>query len=541
MRREDTYMDDAFRKVNSEFIPKYQSDYWAEMERTLNDAQMDDAFVSAIENPIKVQLPTDFQTEISNSFLDDAFKSAADQHKVTYDAQAWSAFLNNEQDYLMDDAFKTASSQFAISYDTRFWKEANLALEKEGLHYEYHEKYWHEAKVLLDKNDRKMFFAKWSSVAALLLFLSVISVNKLGDINKLVQDMEQSKDNTTNFIDNSTGSIQTISVNEVKTKEENVSFSSESFNENRANRNDALVNETSLVAGTNARQSVGAIEMRNEEGKGEEGIKKSENDKLVASTNSGRNASVFNESFVEILTVLTKDINPITGETELTDFNASFMSPINKRIEKPIHIVSLFGGIGMGNQYNSAYIGLTNRVAIGVNYNFYNGSKVRDFEFGTSAQFNRVSQSNLSSEKRVTKYLLDGTADRSWYKVQYKELLFANLNFTTAYRMNTKNKILMGVGVERLLSAKTNLAYKLGEKQVMNTQNNTWGMADGINPWDVRLSLGISHKVSARLNMRVTGTYGILDRTSSDVINKFERNNELNVLLGLTYDLFRKF
>jgi hypothetical protein len=111
----------------------------------------------------------------------------------------------------------------------------------------------------------------------------------------------------------------------------------------------------------------------------------------------------------------------------------------------------------------------------------------------------------------------------------------------TAYRINTKNKLFLGLGVERLMIAQTNFAYKLGEKETINTVNDNWGIAEGLNPWDLRFSAGICHKISPRFNIEIIAACGLFDRTSGSVINKYERNSELSVQVGLKYDLFKRF
>ncbi|OIQ36660.1 MAG: hypothetical protein BM555_02205, partial [Crocinitomix sp. MedPE-SWsnd] len=166
-------MDDAFRKASGETKAVYNSSFWTEVEAKLNDASLDDAFraaaLGAVASPSFV--PTD---AIEDMFMDSAFVEASSEATVAYNPSFFEQFKAAEGTLKMDSAFQAAAAASVVDYAPEFWNDADKALQKEGLHYEYQSAYWGEAKKLLDKSDRKGFFLQWSAVAALLITASFL-------------------------------------------------------------------------------------------------------------------------------------------------------------------------------------------------------------------------------------------------------------------------------------------------------------------------------------------------------------------------------
>jgi len=133
----------------------------------------------------------------------------------------------------------------------------------------------------------------------------------------------------------------------------------------------------------------------------------------------------------------------------------------------------------------------------------------------------------------------------SWSKVQFTDIFYANANFLTHYKLSDKNKLKLGFGIERLVGIKSNTAYFIPEEDGIRTVNNNWGVEEGFNNNDFRVSLGYEYKISNQLSLQLDGNFGLLDRTD-DLF--FENANfgqsifdrETNVMIGLKYTIFRK-
>ena len=175
MSEADKYMDEGFKKMSEDFTVSYDKSFWEQARVNLENDSLDDAFRNAATNfaaPIGGGM--DFAMEsLGDAFIDDAFKDAAAQSSVTYKAEFWEQMEADMPNLQMDEAFHFASTELKVNYNPAFWGEANIALEKEGLHYEYQTAYWNEAKMLLDKADRKVFFLKWLGAASVLLLFSL--------------------------------------------------------------------------------------------------------------------------------------------------------------------------------------------------------------------------------------------------------------------------------------------------------------------------------------------------------------------------------
>lgn len=173
------YMDESFRKMSEEFKVSYDKSFWEEAKAKLENDSLDSAFREAAAQFSAASIGgMELASEsLSDAFMDEAFKEAASKMSVTYDAAYWSQMEANQADLQMDDAFHTASKELKASYNPAFWGDADIALQQEGLHYEYDSAYWNEAKELLDKADRKSFFRRWAAAAVLLLLISFAGVN----------------------------------------------------------------------------------------------------------------------------------------------------------------------------------------------------------------------------------------------------------------------------------------------------------------------------------------------------------------------------
>lgn len=198
MSAEDSHMDESFRRMSDGFQATYHEEFWREALRQLDNDALDQAFRDAAEN---AEYMPNFELNhesLNDAFLDDAFRDAASSVTVVYDPNYWSDLAAKERDLILDEAFADASKHVVVNYSPLFWGEANSALEKEGLHHEYQHAYWNEARDLLDKEDRKLFFTKWTSVAIALLLISFFGLNSNYEFNLSKVNRIELKSSSTN-------------------------------------------------------------------------------------------------------------------------------------------------------------------------------------------------------------------------------------------------------------------------------------------------------------------------------------------------------
>jgi hypothetical protein len=172
---DDKNMDEAFVRMSEDFQVTYNESFWEDARINLENESLDSAFRAAADTG--VVLPGIMSLEdLDDAFMDDAFRDAALANSVTYSPSFWSDFQMVENQLQMDEAFQEAAQAVDVNYSPIFWEDANDELVKEGLHYEYTPAYWNEARVLLDQSDRRIFFARWSAVAILLILISFIGI-----------------------------------------------------------------------------------------------------------------------------------------------------------------------------------------------------------------------------------------------------------------------------------------------------------------------------------------------------------------------------
>jgi hypothetical protein len=171
MTEENKNMNDAFKKASEEMKVPYDASFWGAAESKLDDASLDDAFIAAAGTSFSA--PSLESTEsVDDLFMDSAFVDASAESAVAYDTSFYEQFKSSEASTIMDDAFQTAAAAAVVDYLPKYWSAADKVLISEGLHYEYNTNYWNDAKRLLDRSDRKVFFVRWSAIAAFLLLIS---------------------------------------------------------------------------------------------------------------------------------------------------------------------------------------------------------------------------------------------------------------------------------------------------------------------------------------------------------------------------------
>jgi len=587
MIEDDKYMDDQFKKASEDLKFPYQSSFWNVVEAQLADDSLDYAFKSASEKVMFVP-QMDFTESLDDAFLDESFKSAADT-PIDYKTSYWEQFQANLPLIQQDEAFLHASNSTTTPYQPHYWSDADVALQNEGLHYEYKAAYWNEAKVLLDKSDRGIFFLKWSAVAAILLLLSFGGIYNATNNEQILSEGNSIPSNKSNLSintnqnesnlifalqENFTAEILVSDLNSNNIISDGNSTAENNLSEtnltNRyTNQNSNINNTTSqLIMPTNtidvgAVNDVPVLSMNDEpmlSSQFDSGINDTEilnADELIIKNDvvsfSEGNPIINSQSETNILTNQTEnnnvdlglfnklnvgDVSKIENET-----NPTYLRPQIK-IEKfklnPTHNLSFIGHIGLGNKYGTTELTPSWRTTFGFEYMRTSFGRMRNFEFGASLMINHVRQNDFGTERRVNVFQNDGGVEKFWYKLQIKDMMYANINAICNYRINQHHKIKLSVGVDYLVFVQSNMSYQTKADQGITTVNNNWGVKDGLNKLDLRVGVGYEWQMCNRIALQANASYGFFDRTDNAFLQKTISDHEMNVTLGIKYTLFRK-
>ncbi len=576
MAEENKYMDDSFKKMSQEFKASYDKSFWNEAAAKLDDASLDNAFKLAAETVVPLDEIKFDSADVSDAFMDDAFKDVSSQMAVTYDPAHWKDLEASRATMEIDDAFFAASKKVKANYNPIFWGDANVALEKEGLHYEYKAAYWDEAKSLLDKADRSTFFMKWAGVAAILLLISFVGANSLNisqvriseikttksyrgvdnverNFNSVspINEQEIANNNVVSLIDLSDKIEDVINIEQdavqlnqnVRVTEDQITLSNQDSEDDLINNQQELEIENSNFVDEKENDSEQIEYVDDKDAIGNALLITSLEEEVKEEKNFQE------EIFDYALTPIESDIALIQTAIPFPEINRIESSKIEPIKLRPTHSISLIASAGLGQNYGLSD-GLSDglllrRYSGGISYTMNGTGKLRNFEFGGSFGVNHTAIEDLGVEYRSSTFTDLGKVIGSWSKVQFTDIFYANANFLTHYKLSDKNKLKLGFGIERLVGIKSNTAYFIPEEDGIRTVNNNWGVEEGFNNNDFRVSLGYEYKISNQLSLQLDGNFGLLDRTD-DLF--FENANfgqsifdrETNVMIGLKYTIFRK-
>lgn len=562
MSEANKYMDDSFRKMSEEFKASYDSSFWEQAKVQLENSSLDDAFRQAADNVSSFASADIASESLADAFMADAFKDAAAKVAVTYDSEFWDEMSEAEAELNMDDAFSSASKKIKANYNPVYWGDANSALEEEGLHYEYNSVYWDEAKLLLDKADRRLFFAKWAGIAALLLLISTAGL-KLGtdavytntsrSFEKTVAPKNVGGTNNEALTNANDESL--VLANEDLVQND---ISSPQINETESNETiqSLISQETSVNSEVNERvfkeTENEIIAQPSEEIISNDIIRSPEiilADVNVVDNSDAENSTELNNEIRERQSLV--HIERI--KTEQDQYNsenilANSMVEIDKIRLKPTHMLSLIGGLGLGKGFGVDPSYTMPRAYAGIEYLTRSFGKMKRFEFGGSLTIQGIREDGLIREKRTVRYLENTDSTSSWSKLKINDLLYVNANFLMNYRVSNKHILKFGVGVDHLLGVRSNMAYFIGgtkdattEQQNIRTVNNNWGVENGILKNDLKFSLGYEFRLNHNLSVQSTFNYGVFDRTEDDFYKQNATfDNEMNVTLGIRYTFFNK-
>ncbi|MEZ4922664.1 MAG: hypothetical protein R2780_05770 [Crocinitomicaceae bacterium] len=547
------HMDDAFKRMSEDFKVTYDKSYWEAAKAGLDDDNLDNAFKTAA-SAMEVSPVFDGTQSVDDMFMDAAFVDASSEVNASYDASFFNEFLSQQGELIMDDAFNEASTSVVVDYIPEYWNDADKALTNEGLHYEYDSAYWAEAKKLLDRSDRKVFFGRWTSVAIALLLISFGGQYLIKELTPVI-----AMENNSNLSANEVAiSIQDMNIGHesslLKLEEERSNFLASStsettdqllFADNESTAATHLDNQideeieldTQLDDVIEVTQGQGSPSMV-EVGAADNSVTPMidhENDILNDEDGIDNEEHLSSPASIEVPTTIDNLNSPAINNI-LYDKKTPKVT-IEKIKPRTAHTLSFVGATGLGNKWGDFSFLPTLRNSFGLEYLASSTQRFKNFELGGSLMLNHVKQNNLGFEDRITEYNAYGVT-KYYRSVALNNMFYANANFLFNHRIAPKHKLKFGVGFEYLLAANSNMSYVNGKTNELEIVNNNWGIKEGLNKIDVRLTVGYEFQISNLFALQVNTNYGVFDRTDDFYLKSTEKNVDIGVMVGLKYNLF---
>lgn len=548
-------MDESFKRLEKEFQVSYHKSFWDEAKIALENDALDNAFRSAATSSTKITVPNWDNQGLEEAFMDEAFRDAAQASETKYQASFWNDFENQREELEEKDAFQTAAQQIKATYNPIFWENANTELEKEGLHYEYQSAYWNEAKELLDKSDRRRFIGRWSAVAIALLLISLGGFNFDGvESNQnhvryereasLDQRLKSKNDNFFNIAENHqptrnqkfdlVGSVKTPINKDVELQDEanNNEISADVFDQNKQ----AVLShgETNIVAENHYQ---------------EEQLKFAKDASLKALDKRTLNNKRDSRS----------RISHLQQNERIQNYEYSLLTPIELKNRPKLNVqnLSVIAGFGFGRGYGINQNFNLPRAYLGVDYSRKGSNKFNRFEFGGGLGVKGLKEDGIVHEKRTVRYMENTNALTSWRKLKINDLIYGNLNLFLSFNIRSKHWTTVGVGLEKLLAVRSNMAYFINDTKTKNkveanaiasddltdikTVNNNWGVQEGIRRNDLNFTIGYEYRLNYKFSLQTKFNFGLFDRTDDDFYNQDQTfNNEMNATVGIRYRFFTK-
>lgn len=517
MQEGNEHMDDSFKKMSEELQASYDKSFWNDVSAKLEDDSLDEAFRNAAAN---YTIAPDFSSvteELGDAFMDDAFREAATQQSAVYSNTYWTEMESMVDELQMNDAFHSASKEVKAQYNPVFWGDANVALEKEGLHYEYKSAYWDEVKHLLDKADRRIFFRRWAVAASVLLLMSLFGLNELTGNNLALENSNKSihadkslngsfsgilseantpvpqlvnnndvlaengfnanpESNDINGVDNNALANNTVedinngnsSVEESRTNDIVDNSNSANSNAPNSNNSDSGVdrandsgNESNLVENGSDNE---ALDNNSENG--------SDNNTVAVSSGVNNvtmypalNNNAYQEELNSDVSLLSPGITRLVNNSGLKEDLNRPMIEIDSYKPGAVHEISLLGHFGLGRNYGLESSEPVTRQSLGLEYNVHGFGFLRKFDFGARLAANRYMLNWLGVDRSEITFVENSLPNgefsfRQIQKISYQELNYSNLNLFVNYRISPSHKIGVGIGGEYLYAVRTKSAER---------------------------------------------------------------------------------
>lgn len=554
-------MDDAFKRLDKEFNVSYHATFWEEAKLSLENDELDNAFRQAADTGSSAGFAmSNFNsTGLEDAFLDDAFKDAANQFETAYQPEFWNEFLAKEDQLSMDEAYQDAAKNVKANYHPSYWTNADNALQKEGLHYEYQTAYWREAKELLDKSDRNRFFAKWAGVAAILLLLSTLGLD-VGQEKLPLEQIRFARNKSVNQHDvnyadlANRNTVVTVVNSENNSVQPNINLSQEEL----SIINSASQSHTEKIS---SQEAPNMLTENNVQEKIEKDILVDENNDIdlneislndleLVTTAEKENFTTINPQEIDETKRSKEEIDYLMQTKLLSDKSKSVLSTIEyqKRPGLYYHNLGIVAGMGLGKGYGLTESFNLPRAYGGLEYTTNGTGAFRKFEFGGSLLVHGLKDDGIVHERRTVKHLENTDSTSSWTKLKINDLVYLNANLIMTYALTRKHRVRFGVGVDRLIGVRSNMAYFIDEaadetdlQKNIRTVNNNWGVQNGIRKSDMKFTLGYEYRLNNQLSVQSNFNFGLLDRTDNEFYNQNPTfDNEMNATIGIRYNFFTK-
>lgn len=536
-------MDKRFNSIENELDYDYSDYSWLSAEKMLDDAFLDNTFIEAEKSSIPTPI-INFES-IDDAFLDDAFIEAISSTKANYTSQYFKDFKIKEEALFENETFVNAANSTKTNYESAYWNAASIALQSEGLHYEYKTEYWTEAEKLLIKDKQNRFFWLWSSIATILILFSAIGLNYnaytySNDIVSTPQNEEPFKrDQNKSANQTNTETVQSlpnkINKSDFKTQQFNQSSlniiepnTGTKFNElnsttNKLNQNN---NSNSSVPNKNTLLKTPVIHNHTNQ---HSNIKKSTQQINTKLTIDELIPTIISKIRVPKIGLITTD--KIKVPTPLLK--------ITSIITKPTHEIGLKLEKGIGNVFTNNKTTFSARNALYLDYRFSPVKKLRQFEFGIETGLYHMNLDNLEYQENYSVHKDYGGVDHYWFKITYKDLIYISSSINAFYKINNGHKIKASVGIDKLITSKIDIEYQSDIGNIVYNDNiGEWGINKGISSLDLTIGIGYEYEFNTKLSFLIDSKFGTVDKTNNNYLRNKKMNRDFSILFGIKYNIF---
>jgi len=536
-------MDERFNSIETELDYNDSSDSWRYAEKMLDDAFLDSSFVEASQSSSVAPI-INFES-IDDAFLDDAFTEASSATKANYASHYFNDFKSNEETLFQNETFVNAAQTANASYQSEYWNDANIALQNEGLHHEYKAKYWAEAEKLLVKDTRNQFFLFWSAVAGILLVFSFIGLNFNAHNNSTLSELntnnlehseiatKQTLKNNKKSVNNESNAINTlVSVKEPTPKQFDTEHVVPKLNESNSTNNNSS-NTTNSKKSTSVKNQTLFTHLPMEQNR------KSSDNLAISNHNIVKKESI-NSKLPNTILLNTFKIKP--QRIQLIAVKKQSESPLLIKLTSlvitPIHELGIKIEKGIGNVFTDKKTTFSSRHALYIDYRFKPVKKLNRFELGLETGAYHMNLDNLEYEQNYSVYKNHGGVDHMWAKMTYKDLIFISSSINLYYKLNSKHKIKIAVGVDKLVTSKIDMKYKSNLETIIHSNSGEWGINNGIITTDFTVGMGYEYEINSKFSFLFDSKFGTIDKTNNNYLRNTKMNRDLSILFGLKYNIF---
>ena len=479
--------------------------------------------------------------------LDNAFIEASQKMQYPYVPAFWNNFTQQEGDLIQSVNFSEAAINYNTAYHPIYWNAAQEALASEGLHYQYKASYWNEAEKLLVAADRKVFFAKWLSIASALLVVGLVGhftfsekainvkqsiVNSKAQENENIfknagqssvlsfekQDLNTAENTKTiqPFVDNSTDK-KIISSPDSNTSNNLTKNTSKGLTEEIPKNN--LPTNTQVNAKIDLTED--ALANAHETNR-VENLELTTNPKLNLMTSLG--SAPLNEKSISInnktIAVEIRSKNPEIQKINLAE--SIVLSEARRTIVEPTPLpierskdqlnhkfeVFLAAQTGIGNTFsNSAGYNQRTSADFGIAYNF---KKLNGLQISLTSGFDYQTLNNYTDSYSFVNYERTGKISHQSFGYEFNSLVKWQNSILFGYKVKPKITLRLGGAIDRYFTSQ----IKIHETKFEEVTESPflWGQNDFINQYDIQLITQLEYKAFKKISIVATGKFGFLNQ-----------------------------